>query len=118
MAHDSNSDWMKMFSGKSKDAQNSSQWIIPVAGFALIFLIVFASKAPEILAVPVLAILMSPFWLWMRHRHELNKQKANAVSPEETAKSSRMEERLANLEALICRLDTELNQQMERYSEL
>jgi len=103
-----------MFSGKSKDAQNSSQWIIPVAGFALIFLIVFASKAPEILAVPVLAILMSPFWLWMRHRHELNKQKANAVSPEETAKSSRMEERLANLEALICRLDTELNQQMER----
>ncbi|HJZ10502.1 MAG TPA: serine/threonine-protein kinase, partial [Acidobacteriota bacterium] len=34
--------------------------------------------------------------------------------PEETAKSTRMEERIANLEALLCRLDAELNQQMER----
>jgi serine/threonine-protein kinase len=50
----------------------------------------------------------------MRNRHELNKEKLKAISPEETAKSNRMEERIANLEALVCRMDTELNQQMER----
>ncbi|MCI0601457.1 protein kinase [bacterium] len=82
--------------------------------FAMIFLFAFASKTPEILAIPFAAIVISPLWIWMRHRHELNKQKMKTISPEETAKSSRMEERLANLEALICRLDTELNQQMER----
>jgi serine/threonine protein kinase len=74
----------------------------------------FASRTPELIVIPVFAIVVSPFWIWMRHRIELNRQKIKAMSPEETAKSSRMEERMANLEALLCRLDTELNQQMER----
>ena len=103
MTQEAKSDWM-----------DSSKWMIPIGGFALIFLFAFASRTPEILALPAIALVMSPFWIWMRHRHELNKAKLNAVNPEETAKSSRMEERMANLEALLCRLDTELNQQMER----
>ena len=113
MAQDSNS--MKMFGGKSKDsASYFPKWLIPVGGFALIFFFMAASRSPELISIPVIALLMSPFWIWMRHRHEMNKQKLKAVNPEETAKASRMEERLANLEALLCRLDTELNQQMER----
>ena len=115
MAQDSNSSWMKMFGGKSKDSENSPrQWLIPMGCIALVFFVAFASKAEELIAIPVIALLMSPFWIWMRNRHELNKQRLKAVSPEETTKSTRMEERIANLEALICRLDTELNQQMER----
>jgi serine/threonine protein kinase len=105
---------MKLFGGKTEGSQSSPllYWI-PIGALG-IFFFALASKRPEMLALPVIAILMSPFWLWMRNRHELNKQKVNAISPEEKEKSSRMEERIANLEALICRLDTELNQQMER----
>ncbi len=115
MARDSSSNWMKMFGVESSDSENSpSKWAIPMTAFALIFFAAFASKTPEILAVPVIAMVMSPFWIWMRNRHELNKQKLKAVNPEEAARSTRTEERIANLEALICRLDTELNQQMER----
>jgi len=115
MAQDPNSNWTNMFGGKSKDSENSpSKWLIPIGGFALIFFAAFASRAPELISIPVIAMLMSPFWIWMRNRHELNKQKLKTVNPEETAKSTRTEERIANLEALICRLDTELNQQMER----
>ena len=105
---------MKLFGGKSRDSEGFPAWyVIPIGGFIVTFF-ALASRTPEMLALPVIAVVMSPFWIWMRNRHELNKQKMSAISPEETAKSSRMEERLENLEALICRLDTELNQQMER----
>jgi serine/threonine-protein kinase len=103
---------MNIFGGKSENPP--SKWLIPVGGFALMIFFIAASRSPELIALPIFALVMSPFWLWMRHRHELNKQRITAVSPEETAKSTRMEERIANLEALLCRLDTELNQQMER----
>jgi serine/threonine-protein kinase len=104
-----------MFGGKSKDSENSTpKWLIPVGGLAIVFFFIAAANSPELVALPIFAILMSPFWLWMRNRHELNKLKVKAISPEETAKSSRTDERIANLEELICRLDTELNQQMER----
>ena len=113
MAHDSNLDSMNMSRGKSTE-NYPMRWLIPIGGLALIFFFMAAAKTPEMLALPVFAIVMSPFWIWMRHRHELNKQKVQATTPDETAKSSRTEERIANLEALLCRLDTELNQQMER----
>lgn len=101
--------------GKSSDSDSAtSKWLIPIGGFALIFFMAFASKRPELISIPVIALVMSPFWIWMRNRHELNKQKLRAVNPEEIAKSTRTDERIANLEALVCRLDTELNQQMER----
>jgi serine/threonine-protein kinase len=99
---------------KSHSEASFSKWLIPIGGFALIFLFALASRTPEILVLPVIALIMSPFWIWMRNRHELNKQKLKMTTPEESEKSNRIEERLANLEALICRLDTELNQQMER----
>jgi eukaryotic-like serine/threonine-protein kinase len=107
---------MKIFGGndKSKDSGGFPAWLfIPIGGFGVTFF-ALASRTPEMLALPVIALVMSPFWIWIRNRHELNKQKLQLASPEDTAQSSRMEERLANLEALICRLDTELNQQMER----
>lgn len=116
MAQDLIFDWMNMAGGKSKDTESSSslKWLIPFGGIAAVFFFIASAKSPELISLPIFAIVMSPFWLWMRHRHELNKLKVTAVSPEETAKSSRIEDRMANLEALLCRLDTELNQQMER----
>jgi serine/threonine protein kinase len=101
-------------SDKTKDPGKFPPWLfIPIGGFAITFF-ALASRTPEMLALPVIALVVSPFWFWLRNRHELNKQKLFVASPEETEQSSRMEERLANLEALICRLDAELNQQMER----
>jgi len=103
-----------MAAEKAKDSEKyPMRYIIP-AGILLFVFLVAASNNKELLALPVFAIVISPFWIWLRHRHELNKQKLKELQPEDTAKATRMEERLANLEALICRLDTELNQQMER----
>lgn len=103
---------------KSKESEKSSfpKWTVPAGMFMMIFLFGFASRTPEILALPAFLILTSPFLYWIHNRHELNKLKvqAKALPPEEESKSKRMEDRIANLEALLCRLDTELNQQMER----
>jgi serine/threonine protein kinase len=105
---------MALFGGKSKESDSSfGRYIFPLTALGIVLLFM-ASKRPEVLVLPVFAILVSPFWLWMRHRHELQKEKLRALNPQETAKSSRVEERIENLEALLCRLDTELNQQMER----
>lgn len=67
-------------------------------------------------AVLMLALMMSPIWLWMRHRHQLatTKAQADVKDPEKEAKFQRMESRLENLEALLCRLDQEINTQLER----
>jgi serine/threonine protein kinase len=105
---------MKIFGDPSKDSEPSLlRYLIPF-GIALLFFLFAASEKTILYAIPIFAILMSPFLLWMRHRHELNKLNVKAITPEETSKSSRMDDRIANLEALICRLDAELNQQIER----
>src|SRR5262249_52824490 len=99
---------------KSKDSETSfGRYILPLTALGVVLLVI-ASKNPEVIALPVIALLVSPFWLWMRNRHELQKAKIKALNPEDPEKNNRVEERIANLEALICRLDTELNQQMER----
>jgi len=106
---------MKILGDKSKNTESSPmRFLFPVGVIALVFFFAFASRTPEMLAIPVIALLMSPFWIWMRNRHEINKLKAQVISPEQKEKSSRTEERISNLEALLCRIDTELNQQMER----
>ena len=64
----------------------------------------------------MLGILVSPVLLWMRYKHQLAKEKiaAEAKDPEAEKKLGRVTERLENLEALMCRLDTEINAQLER----
>jgi serine/threonine protein kinase len=64
----------------------------------------------------MLAILIAPLVLWMRYKHQLAKEKiaAEAKDPEAEKKLGRVTERLENLEALMCRLDTEINAQLER----
>jgi serine/threonine protein kinase len=64
----------------------------------------------------MLGILMSPVLLWLRYKHQQTQHKitAQASSPETQQKLGRLTERLENLEALMCRLDTEINTQLER----
>lgn len=64
----------------------------------------------------MLAILVAPLLLWMRYKHQLAKEKISAerTDPEAEKKLGRVTERLENLEALMCRLDTEINAQLER----
>jgi len=64
----------------------------------------------------MLAILVAPIMLWMRYRHQLAKEKVHAevTNPDNEKKFGRLTERLENLEALIVRLDTEINTQFER----
>jgi Protein kinase domain len=76
--------------------------------------------AGGITALMVVAILV---FTWMRQRHEIAKRKLEIeaaqarpqIQPQEDQQQvRRLQERLENLELLICRLDTEMNQQWER----
>jgi serine/threonine protein kinase len=64
----------------------------------------------------MLGILILPLLQWMKYRHQIARDKiqAGAGSPETDKKVGRLTERLENLEALIVRLDTEINTQFER----
>lgn len=91
---------------------------------ALIFFFVsmmkIAEKAPgEAVAlggiVAGCAMLLVPFWLYFRYKQQqIQPQTVPVKDAKDEAKMKRMEERMENLEALICRLDSELNQQMEK----
>ncbi len=55
---------------------------------------------------------------WMKYHHELAKEKLKVERPPvpsvEPANVRRLQERLENLENLLCRLDAEMNQQLEK----
>lgn len=91
---------------------------------ALIFFFVsvmkLGSQAPS-MAVALTAIvagcatLVAPFWFYFRYKQQQSHQSAiPSKDPNEEAKMKRIEERMENLETLICRMDSELNQQMEK----
>jgi serine/threonine protein kinase len=54
--------------------------------------------------------------MWLKHKRQLAQvpSEKSAKSPEEEGRVQKLEERLQNLEALICRLDSEMNYQLER----
>jgi protein kinase-like protein len=73
------------------------------------------------IAVPIagMAMIVAPFWFWYKRkmrRDELEiQQKAGALeNPEKDAQFKRMQERVENLEAMMCNLDREINLQMEK----
>jgi hypothetical protein len=72
------------------------------------------------IAVPIagMAMIVAPFWFWYRRkmrRDELELQAKTAIAnPENDAQFKRMQERVENLEAMMCNLDREINLQMEK----
>jgi serine/threonine protein kinase len=72
------------------------------------------------IAVPIagMAMIVAPFWFWYRRkirRDELELQAKTALAnPENDPQFKRMQERVENLEAMMCNLDREINLQMEK----
>ncbi|HSP07174.1 MAG TPA: protein kinase, partial [Acidobacteriota bacterium] len=110
---------------KREEASQGGKYMLGMTiAFAFMMAFVFAARSapsglllPAITTLAITAMVISPFMLWLRNKHEITKQQmALSQQPEaqETAKVKRLEERMENLEALICRLDAELNGQMER----
>ena len=87
-------------------------WLI-VAVFGMAFL---SSNKDVLIAAIVFGSITSWIFLpmWMRHKKQLAQAAIEKKSPEEEAKVKKLEDRLQNLEALICRLDSEMNYQLER----
>ncbi len=108
---------------EGKDQKQPNMWALG-GTMALIFFFVsmmkIAEKAPgEAVAlggiVAGCAMLLVPFWLYFRYKQQqIQPQTVPVKDAKDEAKMKRMEERMENLEALICRLDSELNQQMEK----
>jgi eukaryotic-like serine/threonine-protein kinase len=87
-------------------------WLI-VAVFGMAFL---SSNSDVLKIAIVFGSITSWIFLpkWLRHKRELAMAEKAQKSPEEEAKIKKLEDRLQNLEALICRLDSEMNYQLER----
>ena len=74
----------------------------------------------ESILVPLFGILGITAWIlipkYFRFRQEMAREaiKNPAVDPAQTAEVKKLRDRVENLEALICRLDTEINYQLEK----
>jgi serine/threonine protein kinase len=74
----------------------------------------------EDILVPLIVFLAITAWIlvpkYFRYRQELAKEMAKNpnVDPQQAAEVKRLRDRVENLEALICRLDTEINYQLEK----
>jgi serine/threonine protein kinase len=70
--------------------------------------------------VPLIVFLSITAWVifpkYFRYRQELAREalKNPATDPAQTAEVKKLRDRVENLEALICRLDTEINYQLEK----
>jgi serine/threonine-protein kinase len=82
-----------------------------------LFGMAFLSSNEEVLIVAIVFGAISS-WIfipmWLRHKRQLATVEKTTKSPEEEARVKKLEERLQNLETLICRLDSEMNYQLER----
>jgi len=74
----------------------------------------------EDILIPLFFFAALTAWIvlpkYFRYRQEIQKEAAKnpAVDPQQTAEVKRLRDRVENLEALICRLDTEINYQLEK----
>ncbi len=87
-------------------------FLVAVLGMAFL-----SSNKDVLIAAIVFGSITSWIFLpmWLRHKKQiaLSVEKPSK-SPEEEARVKKLEDRLQNLEALICRLDSEMNYQLER----
>jgi serine/threonine-protein kinase len=73
---------------------------------------------PLIAIISGTAMITVPFWLW--HKRKIAKQElevqhlTSASNPQTEAQLKRMQERVENLEAMLCNMDREINLQMEK----
>lgn len=72
----------------------------------------------EDILVPFIVFTAITAWVlvpkWLRHKAELAKEKLKARDPAEEERVKKLQERVENLENLVCRLDSEINYQIEK----
>jgi eukaryotic-like serine/threonine-protein kinase len=106
---------------KDKDEKSRRiNWNLVIYGVLFLGVIGAVGDRVEI-AVPIagMAMIVAPFWFWYKRRTrrdelEIQQKTAALVDPEAEAKFKRMQERVENLEAMMCNLDREINLQMEK----
>ncbi len=105
---------------KTKEEKSSRfNWNLIIYGIFILAALGSFGDRVEIM-VPVMGMLMItvPFWLWHKRKlrkQELEMEQPTAISnPETDAQFKRMQERVENLEAMMCNLDREINMQMEK----
>ena len=85
--------------------------------FAAVLIMVLISSNQEVFKIAIIFGSISAwifFPMWLRHKKQIAQSAEKAKTPEEQARVKKLEERLQNLETLICRLDSEMNYQLER----
>ena len=106
---------------KDKDEKSRRiNWNLVIYGVLFLGMIGAVGDRVEI-AVPIagMAMIVAPFWFWYKRRTRRDEleiqQKAGALAnPERDSQFKRMQERVENLEAMMCNLDREINLQMEK----
>jgi eukaryotic-like serine/threonine-protein kinase len=106
---------------KDKDEKSKRiNWNLVIYGVLFLAMIGAVGDRVEI-AVPIagMAMIVAPFFFWYKRRTRRDEleiqQKAGALAnPEKDAQFKRMQERVENLEAMMCNLDREINLQMEK----
>lgn len=91
-------------------------------GFWIFCLILMAGVLSSSKDVLIFAIIFGSIssWIflpgWLRHKREMEKKQVETgqKDPQDQTRAQKLEDRLQNLEALICRLDSEMNYQLER----
>ncbi|HSP06806.1 MAG TPA: serine/threonine-protein kinase [Acidobacteriota bacterium] len=72
----------------------------------------------EDILVPFIVFASITAWVivpkWLRHKAELAKEALKAKDPAEEERVRKLQERVENLENLVCRLDSEINYQIEK----
>ena len=103
-------------STEPRDSRSSKKflWIL----LAIIAVGLFSRDEAVLIVTIVFASISAWIFLpvWLKHKRELEKSALDQSrkNPEDEKRTKKLEERVQNLEALICRLDAEINQQFER----
>src|SRR5215471_12112620 len=110
--------------GDKEEQSTKYSWAFaaPFVAAAFVLMMVIVSKTQDaeklipFFLLLVIALGLSPLWIWLRYRHELAKKQLEAErqKPADDAPVERLTERLENLETILVRLDLEMNRQMER----
>jgi serine/threonine protein kinase len=108
---------------KKEEKSHRINWNLAIYG--VLILAAFGAFGDKVeIMVPLMGILsgtvmiVAPFYFW--HKRKLAKQESEtkqhiaAFDPEKEAQSKRLQERVENLEAMMCNLDREINLQMEK----
>src|SRR5262245_12202335 len=111
-----------MMADKKDRDEKSGRFNWNIVIYGVLFLAALGAIGDRVeIAVPIagMAMIVAPFWFWYKRktrRDELEiQQKAGALeNPEKDAQFKRMQERVENLEAMMCNLDREINLQMEK----